>query len=170
MNRLTKQQKKFLEEYATSLNIKSSAVSAEYSEKVALKVGKDFLSKEKYLNALNALIEKKVDHLEVPKSFIIKKFIQLIDWASGEYIENSTDTKVSRNSKKKIEVENFEKNNEKKSPHKPHLRANMPPRDPAILLRALEGLTRFLERGKEQGEDSSSEGLSSILGINCEKI
>ena len=170
MNELTKQQKKFLEEYANTLNIKQSALFADYNEKIALKQGRDFLSKKKYLQALNSIIERKIDHLEIPKSYIIKKFIQLIDWASGECAESSTSANVSAKSTKNNKTENCEINKEFTNTHKADLRAFKAPKDPAILLRALEGLTRFLERGKEQGEDAGSDGLSAILGVNCEKI
>ena len=170
MSELSKQQKNFLEEYATSLNIKNSATLAGYNEKIALKQGRYFLKKEKYLNALNDVIEGKVDHLEIPKAFIIKKFVQLIDWASGEhekYSENSCGAKICEG---KDEVKKAKENDENKTAQKAHLRAFSPPKDPQILLRALEGLVKFLERGKENGENKGSDDFASILGVNCEKI
>ena len=163
MKEITKQQKKFLEEYATSLNVKASAISAEYSEKIALKQGLYFLSKEKYLKALNSLIEKRIARLEIPKSFIIKKFIQLIDWASGESDEKASAMAGSKNS-----VENSADKNE--SPQEAHLRDFKAPKDPAILLRSLEGLIKFLEREKSNPQDDDTDGFSAILGVNCEKI
>ena len=167
MSELTKQQKKFLEEYANTLNIKQSAIFAEYSEKIALKQGRYFLSKEKYLKALNALIEKKVEHLEIPKSFIIKKFVQLIDWASGESAEKASITSDLGNFDEGEKNENFEDEN---SPQNEPVRAFKAPKDPTIMLRALEGLVKFLERGKENGENSHQEDISAIIGVNCEKI
>ena len=109
------------------------------------------------------MIEKRVDRLEIPKSFIIKKFIQLIDWASGENGGNAHPAQVSgkheQNSEYKIE-----------SPQKAHLRDFKAPKDPAILLRALEGLIKFLEREKSEAQEEDSGGISAILGVNCEKI
>lgn len=167
MSEISKQQKKFLEEYATSLNIKNSAILADYSEKIALKQGRYFLSKEKYLKALNGLIEAKVEHLEIPKSYIIKKFIQLIDWASGESKQKAGNTKLLGNFKEDEQIENT---NEEMKPQNEPVRAFKEPKDPAILLRALEGLVKFLERGRENSENSRQEDISAIIGVNCEKI
>ena len=167
MSELSKQQRKFLEEYAKTLNIKNSAVLAEYSEKIALKQGRYFLSRKKYQKALNAVIEAKIDHLEIPKAYIIKKFVQLIDWASGETGEKAQTECVSSNYEE-TDKENIEekKNTSQNEP----VRAFKPPKDPAIMLRALEGLVKFLERGKENGENTHSEDFSAIIGVNCEKI
>ena len=153
MKELTKQQKDFLRNYAHSLNAAKSALDAGYSESIAGVQAKNLLSRAKYQTALNSIIEREVDKLEIPKAYILKKYLQIIDYASGECgagLEfRGCDDERARNGP----VRNFEE-----------------PRDAGLLLKALEGLQRFLERGKDEPKNENLGGFWQIDNVDCTKI
>ncbi len=153
MENLTKQQRNFLENYAHTLNATKSALDGGYSENVAGVQAKMLLSRMKYQKALNAIIEQEVDKLEIPKAFILKKYLQVIDYASGK-------------SKAKSEFSGCENENGHKAP----VRDFLEPEDASLLLKALEGLQRFLERAKDEPKNEGSSAFWQIENVDYNKI
>lgn len=153
MENLTKQQRNFLENYAHTLNATKSALDGGYSENVAAVQAKMLLSRMKYQKALNAIIEQEVDKLEIPKAFILKKYLQVIDYASGK-------------SKARSEFSG----SENESGHKAPVRDFLEPEDASLLLKALEGLQRFLERAKDEQKNEGSSAFWQIENVDYNKI
>lgn len=81
---ITTQQRRFLTEYAESLDARNAALKAGYTAKSALLQARELLGREKYLRALEEIIAQKVTALEVCPAFIVKKYLQLVSWASGD--------------------------------------------------------------------------------------
>ncbi len=153
MENLTKQQKNFLENYAHTLNATKSALDGGYSENVAAVQAKMLLARAKYQQALNSIIEQDVDKLEIPKAFILKKYLQIIDFASGESKARSEFSECGTQGANKAPVRDFRE-----------------PEDAALLLKALDGLQRFLDRAKNEGESEKSSAFWQIDNIDCSKI
>lgn len=153
MKELTKQQKDFLRNYAHSLNATKSALDAGYTESVAHVQAKNLLGRSKYQIALNSIIEREVDKLEIPKAYILKKYLQIIDYASGESGAGLGFMAHEDDSAQNARVRNFEE-----------------PKDAGLLLKALEGLQRFLERGKDEPKNEDLGGFWQIDNVDCTKI
>ncbi len=153
MKELTKQQKIFLENYAYSLNATKSALDANYKENVAHVQAKNLLSRAKYQIALNSIIEREVDKLEIPKAYVLKKYLQVIDYASGE------------SASKQVFEEGFSE-----SAQEGRVRDFKAPKDAGLLLKALEGLQRFLERAKDEPKNEDLGGFWQIDNVDCTKI
>lgn len=193
MENLTKQQINFLRNYAHSLNAVKSALDGGYSENVAHVQARSLLSRKKYQHALNSIIEREVDKLEIPKAFILKKYLQVIDWASGvdeKSVLNARGGHVAGMPAGKNGFDGFDGfvgvNLENENPQsgagvgfldKENKRAPealvrdfCAPRDPSLLLKALEGLQRFLERAKEEPKNEEQSAFWQIDNVDCSKI
>ena len=81
---VTTQQRRFLTEYAECLDARSAALKAGYTAKSALLQARELLGREKYLRTLDEIIAQKAAALEVCPAFVVKKYLQLIFWATGE--------------------------------------------------------------------------------------
>ncbi len=78
----TKQkQKKFLEEYSKSLDIKASALAAGYRKQTALANVQNLLNNPATIIELKALCRKKASYLEICKGFILYGYLKILDWA-----------------------------------------------------------------------------------------
>ena len=135
------------------MNATKSALDAGYSENVAAVQAKNLLSRAKYQEGLNSIIESNLDKLEIPKAFILKKYLQIVDYASGEC---ATGQGLGGDYEERA--------------HKSLVRDFSEPRDPALLLKAIEGLQRFLERVKDEPKNESSGGFWQIENVDCSKI
>lgn len=185
MENLTKQQKDFLRNYAHTLNATKSALDGGYSDNVAHVQAKNLLSRKKYQKALNAIIEREVDKLEIPKAFILKKYLQVIDYASGECERQcGAEFEAGREfGSCATNVAKYDVNNKAESgsgsefsgsviegaPQEP-VRDFCEPKDPALLLKAIEGLQRFLERAKEEPKNEDITSFWQIDNVDCNKI
>lgn len=184
---LTKQQKNFLRNYAHTLNAVKSALDGGYSENVAHVQARSLLSRKKYQQALNSIIEREVDKLEIPKAFILKKYLQVIDWASGDDEKSIIKPRnkgaegvlggknefdggnlESENLQTATETDFIEGENERAP--EALVRDFCAPRDPSLLLKALEGLQRFLERAKEEPKSEEGSAFWQIDNVDCNKI
>ena len=128
---VTSQQRRFLSEYADSLDARSSALKAGYSAKSAITQARELLGREKYLKALDEIITQKAMALEICPAFVVKKYLELIFWASAD---------------------------------------SETPKDPVLLLRALDGLCKHLNRATSNDEGAEESMLTKIIGLNQEKI
>lgn len=140
---LTLQQRRFLREYSKTLDAKRAAIFAGYTAKTAAMQAKELLRKEKYARELNEIIEQKADHLEVCSGFIVKKYLQLIDWASGHSANSALEA---------------------------GLRDRGKPKEPTLLLRALDGLCKHLSHAGLMDEGDENSMLTKIIGLNQERI
>lgn len=74
-------QRKFLEEYSNTLDIRASARAAGYKKQTGVANALNYLTGERGKRELRALIAKKTQHLEVCKGYIILSYLQILDWA-----------------------------------------------------------------------------------------
>ncbi len=175
MKDLTKQQKNFLENYAHTLNAVKSALDGGYSENVACVQAGSLLGKPKYQKALNAIIERNVDKFDIPKAFILKKYLQVIDYASGKcevaqgFKKSEEVSRENLNEAKSIVGQQFSEIDGEQA-LEGFLRDFTPPRDAGLLLKALEGLQRFLARAEEEPKNDSLGTFWQIDNVDCNKI
>lgn len=122
-------QKKFLDEYTKTLDIKGSALAAGYKKQTAVVNALNFLNGKTGKLQLDALIEDKAAHYDVRKGFIVSKYLKILSWALSEDDYNK-------------------------------------PNDPALALRALEGLARQLSGGflaQDSGINTSKSAICAPI-------
>lgn len=74
-------QRKFLDEYSKSLDIKASALAAGYKKQTALANVQNLLNNPRVVKELKALCESKAAHLEICPGYIIFGYLKILDWA-----------------------------------------------------------------------------------------
>ena len=74
-------QRKFLDEYSNTLDIRASALAARYGKRTGVAVARNMLKTEKIQKELNALCERKTEHLEVCLGYIIGGYLKVLKWA-----------------------------------------------------------------------------------------
>lgn len=74
-------QRKFLDEYAKTLDIKASAHAAGYKKQTGIANALNYLTGERGKHELKAHILRKTGHLEVTKGYIILCYLQILEWA-----------------------------------------------------------------------------------------
>lgn len=82
--KINKNQKKFLEYYAKTLDMDTSAKIAGYKTPFGICGVKKFLDNPKGLFELEKIIKAGISKLEVTKAFIVKKYLQIIEYAFFE--------------------------------------------------------------------------------------
>lgn len=81
---INKVQKKFLENYARTLDFSQSAKLAGYKSSSSLQSVKKILDNPKNLAALNEIINKSAHRLDITKAFIVQKYLKIIEYAFFE--------------------------------------------------------------------------------------
>ncbi len=79
---LTQQQHKFLSKYAQTLDLELSATDAGYNSAGAKTQAKRLLLREKFLTALDEIIEEKARRYEISKGYVVKKIYEVINYAT----------------------------------------------------------------------------------------
>ncbi len=74
-------QRKFLEEYANTLDLKASALAAGYKKQTALANVRNLFKNPANEKELKAICERKAGHLEICKGYIIAGYLKILDWA-----------------------------------------------------------------------------------------
>ncbi len=78
----TKQkQRKFLDEYSNTLDLKASALAAGYKKQTALANARNMLRNPAAIKELKALCEWKAAHLEICRGYIVLGYLKILDWA-----------------------------------------------------------------------------------------
>ena len=85
--------------------------------------------------------------------YILKKYLQIIDYASGESDIAQGFSDCGNESAQERAVRDFSV-----------------PKDATLLLKALEGLQRFLERAKDEPKNDNLGGFWQIDNVDCSKI
>lgn len=94
-NTLTGQQKRFLCEYAKTLDIEKSAHKAGYKSTNSRAQAEGMLSKELYRRELEKIIAQKASYLDVCKAYIIKKYLELLEYASENQEDGPKDAALA---------------------------------------------------------------------------
>ncbi len=74
-------QRKFLEEYSNTLDLKGSALAAGYKKQTAAANVRNFLKNPAVEKELKALCERKAGHLEICRGYIVAGYLKILDWA-----------------------------------------------------------------------------------------
>ncbi len=74
-------QRKFLEEYSNTLDLKASALAAGYKKQTAVANIRNYLKNPAAENELKALCERKAGHLEICRGYIVAGYLKILDWA-----------------------------------------------------------------------------------------
>ncbi len=77
-------QKKFLENYAKTLDAEQSARLAGYKNKASVTNVKKILDDPKKIKQLNEIIKQSIKKLEITKAFIVQKYLKIIEYAFFE--------------------------------------------------------------------------------------
>ncbi len=77
-------QKKFLENYARTLDAEHSAHLAGYKNKNSVTNVKKILDDPKKINFLNKIIKQSAQKLEITKAFVVQKYLKIIEYAFFE--------------------------------------------------------------------------------------
>lgn len=74
-------QRKFLEEYSNTLDLKASALAAGYKKQTAVANVRNYLKNSAAEKELKALCERKAGHLEICRGYIVAGYLKILDWA-----------------------------------------------------------------------------------------
>lgn len=74
-------QRKFLEEYSNTLDLKASALAAGYKKQTAVANVRNYLKNPAAEKELKALCERKAGHLEICRGYIVAGYLKILDWA-----------------------------------------------------------------------------------------
>lgn len=77
-------QKKFLINYANTLNAEFSAKAAGYKTPASISLAAKMLNEPKKIKLLNEIIKKNVEKLEITKAFVVQKYLKIIEYAFFE--------------------------------------------------------------------------------------
>lgn len=143
---LTPQQRRFICEYANSLNADKAAQKAGYKSETAKAKIKELLQDPLITAEIHAEIEKTASTLNVSVAFIVKKLLQIITFSSEK--EAVLDKTGEPTGAQRL-------------------------RDAAVALRALDSLARIYERQKDETSatiDSQSVRIMCIENLDENKI
>lgn len=117
MDKITQQQKRFIEEYIKTVNGELAAKNAGYKTKDLKAVAEKLLSDTKIIKNIKATLNKHINSLCVPKGYVIQKLLKIAEFSLEE--EDITDKEGNFTGKKKF-------------------------RDTSAALKALESLCKYL--------------------------
>lgn len=117
MDKITQQQKKFIEEYIKTVNGELAAKNAGYKSKDLKAQANKLLADTKIIKQIKTALNKQINSLSVPKGYVIQKLLQIAEFSLEE--EDITDKEGNFTGKKKF-------------------------RDTSAALKALESLCKYL--------------------------
>ena len=100
MNKLTKQQKKFVSEYLKNLDGKMAAQNAGYKDKNLKLTAEKLLSKDYIIQELNKQLSNQIKTLRIQKGYVVKKLLQIAEFSLEE--EDILDKEGNITGKKKL--------------------------------------------------------------------
>ncbi len=134
-----KMRRKFLDEYSKTLDIEASLDAAKFPKRTGAALAQSMFKNPKVIKELNALCERKTEHLEVCAGFIIGGYLKVLKWALSEDEGDK-------------------------------------PKDPALALRALDGITKQLgacfsnSTGNTPKTEPEIPIITEIIGLDTNKI
>ena len=143
---LTQQQRRFVKNYAETLDAVKSATDAGYSTSGIKTKAAELLKNPIILDEIHATIEKSAQSLKISDAYIIKKLLQIIN-STSEEPQTTTDNEVS-STKTKF-------------------------KDASVALRAVDILAKIMERQKADNAPSTSENNARVIcieNLNEDKI
>lgn len=142
MERLTKQQKKFVTEYIKTLNGELSAQKAGYKNKDLKLFALELLSKRIIVHEINKQLKEQITSLRVNKGYVIQKLLRIAEFSLEE--EDILDKEGAPTGKKKL-------------------------RDTSAGLKALESLCKYLGLNDETDEYKEAK-IITISNLDEDKI
>lgn len=143
---LTQQQRRFVKNYAETLDAVKSATEAGYSPSGIKTKAAELLKNPVVLNEIHATIEKSAHTLKISDAYIIKKLLQIIN-STSEEPQTTTGNEVS-STKTKF-------------------------KDASVALRAVDILAKIMERQKADNAPSTGENNARVIcieNLNEDKI
>lgn len=143
---LTQQQRRFVKNYAETLDAVKSATDAGYSTSGIKTKAAELLKNPIILDEIHATIEKSAQSLKISDAYIIKKLLQIIN-STSEEPQTTTGNEVS-STKTKF-------------------------KDASVALRAVDILAKIMERQKADNAPSTSENNARVIcieNLNEDKI
>lgn len=143
---LTQQQRRFVKNYAETLDAVKSATDAGYSTSSIKTKAAELLKNPIILDEIHATIEKSAQSLKISDAYIIKKLLQIIN-STSEEPQTTTGNEVS-STKTKF-------------------------KDASVALRAVDILAKIMERQKADNAPSTSENNARVIcieNLNEDKI
>lgn len=142
MERLTKQQKKFVSEYIKTLDGELSAQKAGYKNKDLKSFSLELLSKHIIIHEINKQLKEQITSLRVNKGYVIQKLLRIAEFSLEE--EDILDKEGCPTGKKKL-------------------------RDTSAGLKALESLCKYLGLNNETEEYKEAK-IITISNLDENKI
>lgn len=142
MERLTKQQKKFVTEYIKTLNGELAAQKAGYKNKDLKTCSLELLSKRIIIHEINKQLKEQITSLRVNKGYVIQKLLRIAEFSLEE--EDIFDKDGCPTGKKKL-------------------------RDTSAGLKALESLCKYLGLNNETDEYKDAK-IITISNLDENKI
>lgn len=142
MNKITQQQKKFIQEYLKTLDGELAAKKAGYKGNDLKKVSERLLSSENIIKELNGELYRQINSLRIQKGYVIKKLLQIAEFSLEE--EDILDKEGNITGKKKL-------------------------RDTSAALKALDSLCKYLF-SKEDNSQQLEAKIITISNLNDKKI
>lgn len=100
MEKITQQQKKFIQEYIKTVNGELSAKNAGYKSKNLKAKADELLADTRIIKHIKLMLNKRIDSLSVPKGYVIQKLLQIAEFSLEE--EDITDKEGNFTGKKKL--------------------------------------------------------------------
>ena len=100
MDKLTQQQKRFIEEYIKTVNGELAAKNAGYKNKDLKAQADKLLSDPKIIKNIKLSLNNQLNSLSVPKGYVIQKLLQIAEFSLAE--EDITDKEGNFTGKKKL--------------------------------------------------------------------
>ena len=142
MNKLTPQQKKFVNEYIKCLDGELSCKNAGYKSKDLKTVSEELLSKDYIIREINKQLKEQITSLCVNKGYVVQKLLHIAEFSLEE--EDILDKEGFPTGKKKL-------------------------RDTSAGLKALESLCKYLGFNKGEEEFKSAK-IITISNLDDKKI
>ncbi len=142
MDKLTKQQKKFVSEYLKNLDGETAAKNAGYKDKNLKKIAENLLSKDFVIQELNKQLNNQIKTLRVQKGYVVKKLLQIAEFSLEE--EDILDKEGNLTGKRKL-------------------------RDTSAALKALDSLCKYLFL-KDDNNSHIEAKIITISNLNDSKI
>lgn len=143
MERLTQQQKKFIDEYIKTVDGELSAKNADYKAKNLKDVANRLLSDNKIVKEMKIRLKKRINSLRVDKGYVIQKLLQIAEFSLEE--EDILDKEGNFTGKRKL-------------------------RDTSAALKALESLCKYLGFNTRTDEGYHPAKIITISNLDDKKI
>ena len=127
MDKITQQQKRFIEEYIKTVNGELAAKNAGYKTRDLKTQANKLLSDTKIIKQIKTTLNKQINSLSVPKGYVVQKLLQIAEFSLEE--EDITDKEGNFTGKKKF-------------------------RDTSAALKALESLCKYLGFNNPSAEEN----------------